>query len=144
MATVDTGTNRNATWFLDLGCSNHMCGDKGLIAHSNMNTNRMFILFNESSIISTDEFHSASENKEGSNEAVSSQEQVIQERERRKPTWMRDFVNGEGLSEEEEAKAYMVQDVTSDDPILFKEVVKHEKWRKAMDSEINSIEKNQT
>ncbi|RDX74343.1 hypothetical protein CR513_45924, partial [Mucuna pruriens] len=94
-----------------------------------------------------DEFHSDSENNEGSvvrNEAVSSQEHVIQGRERRKPTGIGDFVSGEGLSEEEEAKAYMVQDVTGDDPILFEEVVKHEKWRKAMDNEINSIEKNQT
>ncbi|RDY03400.1 hypothetical protein CR513_13018, partial [Mucuna pruriens] len=107
----NTGTNKNAAWFLDSGCSNHMCGDKGvfaemvseakyfvkcgnnfrmtvvgtelqknllsmgqlqekglsiliqsgkcniyhpskgLIAHTNMSTNRMFILFNESSII---------------------------------------------------------------------------------------------
>ncbi|RDX88105.1 hypothetical protein CR513_30341, partial [Mucuna pruriens] len=93
-----------------------------------------------------DEFHSDGENNEGSgvrNEAVSSQEHVIQGRERRKLTWMGDFVNGEGLSEEE-AEAYMVQDVIGDDPILFEEVVKHEKWRKTMDSEINSIEKNQT
>ncbi|RDX61376.1 hypothetical protein CR513_60405, partial [Mucuna pruriens] len=71
------------------------------------------------------------ENNEGSgvrNETVSSQEHVIQGRERRKPTWMRDFVSGDGLSEEEEAETYMVQDVTGDDPILFEETVKHEKW----------------
>ncbi|RDX88499.1 hypothetical protein CR513_29897, partial [Mucuna pruriens] len=93
-----------------------------------------------------DEFHSNGENNKGSgvrNEAVSSQEHMIQWRERRKPTWMGDFISGEGLSEEEEAEAYMVQDVTGDDPILFEEAVKHEKWRKAMDSEINSTEKNQ-
>ena len=57
---------------------------------------------------------------------------------------MREFVSGEGLSEEEEAEAYAVQDVVGDDPTQFEEAVKHEKWRKAMDSEINSIEKNQT
>jgi len=38
----------------------------------------------------------------------------------------------------------MVQDIMSDDPTLFLEVVKHEKWRKAMDNEINSIGNNQT
>ena len=57
---------------------------------------------------------------------------------------MREFVSGEGVSEEEEAEAYAVQDVVGDDPTQFEEAVKHEKWRKAMDSEINSIEKNQT
>jgi len=87
------------------------------------------------------------EGNEDRNEAtVSSQEHMIQRRERRRPSWMGEFVTGEGLSEEEEVDiaAYIVQDVISDDPILFEEVVKHEKWRKAMDSEINSIEKNQT
>ncbi|KZV39334.1 retrovirus-related Pol polyprotein from transposon TNT 1-94 [Dorcoceras hygrometricum] len=56
---------------------------------------------------------------------------------------MDDYVSGEGLSEEE-VDAYMVQEVIPDDPILFEEAVKHEKWRKAMDSEISSIENNQT
>ncbi|XP_017431881.1 uncharacterized mitochondrial protein AtMg00820-like [Vigna angularis] len=53
---------------------------------------------------------------------------------------MGDFVSGEGLSEEEE----VVQNITGDHPILFEEVVQHAKWREAMDSEIQSIEKNQT
>jgi hypothetical protein len=71
-------------------------------------------------------------------------ENVTQRRERRAPVWMEDYVSGDGLSEEEEAETYMVQDDIGDDPILFEEAVKHEKWRKAMDSEIKSIEKNQT
>ena len=90
-----------------------------------------------------------SEHNEGNrdrNEATVSSQHMIQRRERRRPSWMGEFVTGEGLSEEEEVDtaAYIVQDVISDDPILFEEAVKHEKWRKAMDSEINSIEKNQT
>lgn len=40
---------------------------------------------------------------------------------------MGEFVNGEGLSEEE-AEAYMVQDVVGDDPTQFEEAMKHEKW----------------
>lgn len=62
------------------------------------------------------------------NEAtMNSQEHIIQGRERRKPSWMEDFVTGEGLSEEDEAEiAYIIQDVTSEDPILFEEAVKKE------------------
>jgi len=56
---------------------------------------------------------------------------------------MEEFVSGEGLSEEE-AEAYMIQDVLGEDPTQFEEAVKHKKWRKAMGSEIQSIGKNQT
>ena len=80
---------------------------------------------------------------EGRNESEHSLECVIQGRERRKPTWMEEFVSGEGLSEEE-VEAYLIQEVLGEDQTQFEEVVKHEKWRKAMDSEIQSIEKNQT
>lgn len=38
----------------------------------------------------------------------------------------------------------MVKDVAGDYPYFFEEAVKHEKWKKAMDAEINSIEKIQT
>jgi len=71
---------------------------------------------------------------------------AILRRERQQPTWMQDYVSGAGLSEEkgEEATTYMVQNVTNDDPVLFEDAIKHEKWRKAMDSEIQSIEKNHT
>ncbi|GAA0147836.1 transmembrane signal receptor [Lithospermum erythrorhizon] len=57
-------------------------------------------------------------------------------------SWMSDYVTGEGLSDDEEV--HMVQDSTDDNPSTFNEAVQHEKWRKAMDSEINSIEKNNT
>ncbi|GAA0145518.1 transmembrane signal receptor [Lithospermum erythrorhizon] len=38
----------------------------------------------------------------------------------------------------------MVQDTEPDDPVMYKEVAKHEKWRTAIQNEINSIEKNNT
>ncbi|KAI4353242.1 hypothetical protein L6164_002207 [Bauhinia variegata] len=71
------------------------------------------------------EFDSGEENDDvkGSGartEVESSQENVTQGRERRKPAWMDSYVSGEGLSEEE-VEAYMVQDVIGDDPIQFEE-----------------------
>jgi hypothetical protein len=80
---------------------------------------------------------------ENRNETESSHENRTQGRERRPPSWMEDYESGDWLSEEE-AETYMVQDVVSNDPTLYEEAVKHEKWRKAMKCEINSIEKNQT
>lgn len=60
----------------------------------------------------------------------------------RAPTWMDDSVTGEGLSEEEiELKMAFV---SPEDPITYAEAVKSLKWRLAMDSEITSIENNQT
>lgn len=63
-------------------------------------------------------------------------------RVRQPPIWMRDYVSGEGLSEEENEINMAV--VTSTDPMHFEEAVKSSKWRMAMDSEIKTIEKNQT
>ncbi|GAU48606.1 hypothetical protein TSUD_327180 [Trifolium subterraneum] len=79
---------------------------------------------------------------ESRNETEISHENTTQGRERRPPIWMTDYESGDCLSEEE-AEFYMVQDVTSNDPTVYEEAVKHEKSRKAMDCEINSIEKNQ-
>lgn len=61
-------------------------------------------------------------------------------RERQPPTWMVDYVSGQGLFEDEVHMALVV----STDPLYFKEAVKSESWRLAMDSEVKSIEKNQT
>ena len=63
-----------------------------------------------------------------------------QPRERQPPTWMGDYVSGEGLSDDEVHMALMV----STDPLCFEEAVKSANWRLAMDNEIKSIEKNQT
>lgn len=80
---------------------------------------------------------------ESRNETESSYENRIQGRERRTPIWMEDYESGDWLSEED-AGTYMVQDVISNYPTLYEEAVKHEKWRKAIECEINSIEKNET
>lgn len=53
---------------------------------------------------------------------------------------MVDYVSGQGLFEDEVHMALVV----STDPLYFEEAVKSENWRLAMDSEIKSIENNQT
>ena len=55
---------------------------------------------------------------------------------------MRDYVSGEGLSEEE--TELNMEIVTSDDPVSYEEAVKSYKWREAMDAEMESIQKNET
>lgn len=62
------------------------------------------------------------------------------ERVRRSPRWMEDYVSGAGLSDESNLACFMVHD----DPIRFEEAMKKEKWRKAMDLEMEAIEKNKT
>nr|DAD39485.1 TPA_asm: hypothetical protein HUJ06_013808 [Nelumbo nucifera] len=66
----------------------------------------------------------------------------IEGRVRRPPVWMRDYETGEGLSEEEDETNLAL--FASADPLYFEEAVKSAKWRTAMDSEIKSIEKNDT
>lgn len=66
---------------------------------------------------------------------------VIEGRMRRPPSYLEDFVSGEGLSEDE---VHMVQVNLSEDLVYFEEAVKSLHWRVAMDSEIESIEKNKT
>jgi len=58
------------------------------------------------------------------------------------PIWMRDYVSGEGMSEEEDVANLVM--LAADDPICFEDAVKDEKWRKAMDVETKAIEKNDT
>jgi hypothetical protein len=55
---------------------------------------------------------------------------------------MRDYVSGEGLSEEETELNMAI--VTSNDPVSYEEAVKSYKWREAMDTEIESIQKKET
>ena len=63
-------------------------------------------------------------------------------RNRRPPVWMGDYETGEGLSEEDnEAQLSLFADA---DPIYFEKAVKSEKWRRAIDVEIEAIRKNGT
>ncbi|KAA0033403.1 retrovirus-related Pol polyprotein from transposon TNT 1-94 [Cucumis melo var. makuwa] len=76
----------------------------------------------------------------GFSEGEQSVRDVRQSCKRHPPTWMGEYVSGEGLSEDE---AFMALGVSTD-PICFEDVVQNENWRLAMDNEIKSIEKNKT
>ncbi|KAA3467430.1 copia-type polyprotein [Gossypium australe] len=70
-------------------------------------------------------------------------------RKRIKPVWMKDYVSGEGLSEEEDEVQKLVMEIqlsmfVANDPTAFEEVAKSSTWREAMDQEIKGIEKNGT
>ena len=56
---------------------------------------------------------------------------------------MRDYVTGDGLSEEEDVNANLTLFALAD-PVHFEKIVKHDKQRTAMDREIQAIEKNNT
>ncbi|KAK2407959.1 putative mitochondrial protein [Trifolium repens] len=64
------------------------------------------------------------------------------QRQRRRPSWMIDYVSGDELSDEDTTAQFAL--FAGSDPILFTEAVKEEKWKKAMDAEIEAIEKNKT
>lgn len=55
---------------------------------------------------------------------------------------MKDYVNGEGLFEEEMNNFMMF--TSARDPVSFEKAIMSSKWRKAMDLEIKAIEKNET
>ena len=56
---------------------------------------------------------------------------------------MKDYVTGEGLSEEEN-EHNLVLFPSNSDPNTYEEAVKNPKWRAAMDLEIEAIERNKT
>lgn len=83
----------------------------------------------------------------GSSASGSLQEspEVLQERRsRRQPTWMQDYVSGEGWSEEEEEFHNLAVFAANDDPVSFDDAVTHSQWRAAMKAEIDAIERNDT
>ena len=72
------------------------------------------------------------------------QQSSVQGRERRTPIWMRDYVSGAELEDEEEELANLMMCTASCDPMSFEEAAKSSKWREAMELEIKAIEKNET
>lgn len=68
---------------------------------------------------------------------------MMQEREgvRQPPVWMRNYVSGEGMFEEENEVNMAL--AASTDPLNFEEAVENSKWRMAMDAKMKAIEKNE-
>lgn len=67
------------------------------------------------------------------------------ERNRRRPAWLKDYqCEGMSLFIEECGDEMVAMLFAEDDPVKFDEAVKHERWRKAMEAEIKSIEDNNT
>jgi len=65
-----------------------------------------------------------------------------EERNRRVLVWMRDYTTRECLSEEDN-EAHLIVHATTN-PIHYEDALKSEKWRHAMDLEIEAINKNGT
>ncbi|CAJ2653663.1 unnamed protein product [Trifolium pratense] len=78
-----------------------------------------------------------------SEENYDNSEDGVGKRARRPPGWMRDYVTGSELQEEEQLQNLAVFS-NNEDPTFFEEVVKLAVWREAMDQEIESIERNRT
>jgi hypothetical protein len=65
-------------------------------------------------------------------------------RTRRPPVWMQDYASGQYFSDEETANMTLLALLSDSDPMTFEEAVKSEKWRQAMDQEMQAIERNDT
>ncbi|RVW26193.1 hypothetical protein CK203_107690 [Vitis vinifera] len=62
---------------------------------------------------------------------------------RRAPPYLQDYVTGEGLSEDADVNN-LAMFISHEDPGSFEEAKRDVKWRRAMDLEIEAIEKNET
>ena len=64
------------------------------------------------------------------------------QRTRKRPAWMTDYVSGDELSDDDSLAHFAL--FADCDPVTFQDAVKELQWKKAMDEEISSIEKNNT
>ncbi|KAJ9565577.1 hypothetical protein OSB04_001543 [Centaurea solstitialis] len=65
-------------------------------------------------------------------------------RTRRRPAWMRDYISGDELSDEEGDASQFVLFTQMTDPVTYDAASKDIKWREAMDQEMDAIERNKT
>jgi len=86
---------------------------------------------------------SSSEHEDEDNDEIDNNDETPPSRLRRKPNYLDDYVTGQETEEEAELHNLAVFS-TSSDPITYEEAIKHEEWRKAMNQEIDAIEKKNT
>lgn len=67
-----------------------------------------------------------------------------QQRTRRRPTYLNDYFTGDELESNSDEDALHITDLVCQDPVHYEDAVKDDRWKKAMDLEIQAIEKNQT
>lgn len=66
-------------------------------------------------------------------------------RSKLRPVWMKDYVvDGRGLIMEDDGEELVALFLSDEDPEKFEDAIQHDKWRKAMETEIESIEDNNT
>lgn len=99
------------------------------------------VFFNEERNESVNDTEEDEENH-SSPSLVESSSSSNEGRTRRPTAWMQDYETGEGLSEEDDEIEMAM--FAAADPIHFEDAVKGEKWRKAMDVEIEAIKRNET
>lgn len=63
---------------------------------------------------------------------------------RRCPTYLHDCFVGDDLDLDSDDDDVNIADLINQDPIYYEDAIKEDKWKKAMDLEIQAIERNQT
>lgn len=77
-------------------------------------------------------------------EANTSTNLQLQPRSRGSPRYLQDYVRGDALSNEEKELQYVALYVSQEDLYTYEESTEENKWRDAIDAEMESIEKNDT
>ncbi|KAJ0576790.1 putative RNA-directed DNA polymerase [Helianthus annuus] len=67
-----------------------------------------------------------------------------QKRQVKPPTWLADYVTGEGMSDNDDDFQRCQFALTLVEPVSFQEAIKSSDWQKAMESELQAIVKNKT
>ncbi|WVY95004.1 hypothetical protein V8G54_034092 [Vigna mungo] len=117
----------NSVWYLDTGASNHMCGNRSFFDKLTKVEAR-FVSFGDDS--KDKHGRLAAKVKAKKNRLYELQLKILQKR----------CLNSDNSTDEVNITFLL----TGLEDIKFEEVVLDERWKKAMDEEINSIEKNET